>query len=306
MNDSSVIIIQHISYDNLAISYDHLKNIKIIRLNRTQNNLPEVTVVGSKYNKPEILVLKGYYRSYQLEDSIPKYYTDGIVEYYISKKRKKGLKNRVIEYRSYRNEELVKKEKQRANMVSMVVAGVPYINSLTIIDDLDKNYSIQQLSDHQIIKRDNSTVGIIRTNKPLNRVQIDIDLIAPQKEKTRSLFKYTSKITHINITENYSFQGLSKLSKDNLESRKEYRQIYFKHKKDKDFVEIDVIHEFYVLEKRYLTKEELKDIKTSSFFGLQRSHSYSHEYWKDLDKNHIPKLNKNIENLLGTKLKLYK
>jgi len=221
---TNVIYIQHISYNNLSITYDSLKNTDTLYLNEKPVFLPEVTVTA-KSAKPDILVLKGYFRSYQLEDSVPKYYVDGIVEYFISLKNKKPLKMKVLDHRSYRNEELVKKEKQRAYMVSMVSAGVPYIYSLTILQNLGKQYSIQHLSEQEdVIKKEDSIVGIVRINKPLNRIQVDVDLIAPQKAKTEKLFNYISRITKIDITANYSFRELSNLSKENLVSRQEYRR----------------------------------------------------------------------------------
>ncbi len=306
LNDSSRIVIEHISYNNLSIPFDSLKNIDTLRLSERRILLPEVTV-GVKPKSPDILVLKGYFRSYQLEDSIPKYYTEGIVEYFISLGKKKPLRMKVLEHRSFRNEELVKKEKPRATMVIMVAAGVPYIYSLTALQELDKSYSLKRLSENEYdIKHDSAVVGIVRISKPLNLIQVNVDLIAPQKAKTEKLFNYISKIEHIDITANYSFQKLSDLSKENLESRKEYRRIYFKHKKEKKFTKIDVIDEFYVLKKWYLSKADLRNIKTSTNFGLPESTSYTYDYWKSLNENHIPKLNINIERLLGTTLKPYK
>ena len=306
INDSSRIVIEHISYNNLSIPFDSLKNIDTLRLPERPMLLPEVTV-GVKTKSPDILVLKGYFRSYQLEDSIPKYYTDGIVEYFISLSKKKPLRMKVLDHRSFRNEALVKKEKLRAYMVSMVSAGVPYIYSLTALQELDKSYSLKRLSEHEYaIRHDSATIGIVRISKPLNIIRVGVDLIAPQKAKTEKLFNYISKITKIDITANYSFQKFSRLSKENLESRKEYRRIYFKHKKEKKFTKIDVIDEFYVLKKWYLSKADLRNIKISTNFGLPESTSYSYDYWKSLNENHIPKLNINIERLLGTTLKPYK
>lgn len=51
-----------------------------------------------------------------------------------------------------------------------------------------------------------------------------------------------------------------------------------------------------------ITHNDLKKIKTSTDFGLQKSTSYNDEYWKSLSQKHIPKLNKNIADLLGTVL----
>ncbi|MEE1382261.1 MAG: hypothetical protein U0K32_00425, partial [Segatella copri] len=48
--------------------------------------LEDVNVTG---NRPHFIRLKGYYRSYQTNDSVMKYFNDGIVEYYINLKNGK-------------------------------------------------------------------------------------------------------------------------------------------------------------------------------------------------------------------------
>ena len=45
-----------------------------------QVKLQDVTISGKQ---PKFVRLKGYFRSYQHNDSLLKYYVDGIVEYYI-------------------------------------------------------------------------------------------------------------------------------------------------------------------------------------------------------------------------------
>ena len=40
--------------------------------------------VNVTVNRPHFISLKGYYRSYQTNDSVMKYFNDGIVEYYIN------------------------------------------------------------------------------------------------------------------------------------------------------------------------------------------------------------------------------
>ena len=57
----------------------------------------DVNVTGTR---PHYVRLKGYYRSYQTNDSIMKYYNDGIVEYYIN------LKNGKTDLCSYSNRNL--------------------------------------------------------------------------------------------------------------------------------------------------------------------------------------------------------
>jgi len=150
-----------------------------------------------------------------------------------------------------------------------------------------------------------SIVGLISHDKQSNLVQVNIDLIAPEKEIVGSIFNYTSKRTIIDITENYSSTDITNLVKDDLLNRKEYRKIFFKHKKDKNFVEIDVLHEFYVFDKQYLYKSDLKGVDLSPNFGLKESSNYTDEYWNELQKHNIPKLPEQIENLLGKILEKY-
>ena len=51
-----------------------------------QVKLQDVTISGKQ---PKFVRLKGYFRSYQHNDSLLKYYEDGIVEYYINLKNEK-------------------------------------------------------------------------------------------------------------------------------------------------------------------------------------------------------------------------
>lgn len=291
----------HISYQSKEMKMENLIKSDTVKLTKNNFMIPEI-VITDKSLKPVYLLLKGFYRSYQIENGIPKYYTDGIVEYYISKNQ---LKNRIIQHRTFRNKKLVDAEKKRNIMVSMVVAGTPYINPKTEIDELNKDYSFERLDDKLLIKKMDSIVGVISHDKQSNLVQVNIDLIAPEKEIVGSIFNYTSKRTIIDITENYSSTDITNLVKDDLLNRKEYRKIFFKHKKDKDFVEIDVLHEFYVFDKQYLYKSDLKGIDLSSNFGLNESSNYTDEYWNELQKHNIPKLPEQIENLLGKILEKY-
>lgn len=300
-HENKSVSFHHISYENEAWEMENLLNTDTVKLKQRFIVLPDI-VITNKSQQPVYLVLKGFYRSYQIENGMPKYYTDGIVEYYISKNQ---LKNRVIQHRSFRNKMLVDAEKKRVNMVSIVAACTPYINAKTEIDELDKEYSIEKETDKEIIKKQNAIVGSIIQDKQSRLFQVNIDLIAPEKDKTRSLFNYTSRITSIDITENYSSTDFTNIIKDDLVSRKEYRKIYFKHKKDKEFFEIDVVHEFYVFDKQYLYKSDLKGLDLSPNFSLKESCNYSNEYWNEFQKYNMLKLPEYIEKLLGTTLEKY-
>lgn len=301
-NSSAAITIQHLGYDNLEISLQELKQLQLIQLNERDIILPEVTV--SPANGYDYIVLKGYFRSYQMDNRELKYYTDGIVEYYFPRKGKK-FQIDLIEHRSFRNQELIDQMKKRSTMVTVVSAGIPYMNGNTIIDDLDKKYIFADTANRQEILKNNSKVGYSKKNSSEGTVQVNIDRILPEKEEVHSLFGYTSRIQHIEITENYLSDDVQNLRIDDLESRKEYREIFYSHKKDSAEVIIEVIHEFYVIEKKYVTKKETKGIKLSSFSGLRESNSYTHEYWKNLDRYGVPPLSRQIEDELENSLTMY-
>ena len=74
-----------------------------------QIKLQDVTISSQR---PKFVRLKGYYRSYQHNDSVLKYYVDGIVEYYINLKNEK-VDIRMYSSRHLRNEELISKDKKR-------------------------------------------------------------------------------------------------------------------------------------------------------------------------------------------------
>ena len=147
-NENKSVSFHHISYQNEGWEMANLLNADTIKLKQRVIVIPDF-VITNKSKEPVYLVLKGFYRSYQIENGTPKYYTDGIVEYYISKNQ---LKNRVIQHRSFRNIKLVDAEKKRVNKVSIVAASTPYINAKTEIDELDKEYSIEKEIDKQLSK----------------------------------------------------------------------------------------------------------------------------------------------------------
>lgn len=301
-SNSDSLIVQHISYSNLKIGYDDLLKSEDIYLESRSYSIPEFEISS---RQPDYMVLRGFFRSYQLDNNIPKYYTDGIVEYFINLKGDKKLTYRIIECRSYRNEELIGKEAKRTNTVSIAAAGIPYIESETAIDQLGKEYSIISDSDGYKIKKDAVVIGEIGVDELKSKVQISVDLLAPKKEEVHSLFGYTSRIVNIQVSENYRANQYLGLSKGDITCRKEYRKLFFKHKKEKEPTQIDVIHEFFVTSKNCMGKSEVKRCKTLTSYGLPKT-NYSTNYWETVSKDLVPALNENIEKLLGCELKLYR
>lgn len=299
---SDSLIVQHISYSNLKIGYEDLLKSKDVYLEPRNYSIPEFEITR---RQPDYIVLRGFFRSYQLDNNIPKYYTDGIVEYIINLKGNKKLTCRTIECRSYKNDGLIDKEAKRTNTVSIAAAGIPYIESEIVIDQLGKGYSLLPDSDGYKIKKDTIVIGKIVVDKLKDKVHIGVDLLAPRNEEVHSLFGYTSRIVNIQVSEDYRASQYQGLSKGDIACRKEYRRLFFKHKKEKEPTQIDVIHEFFVISKNYMSKAEVKSFKRLKSFGLPKT-NFSTNYWDTVSKDLVPNLNINIEKLLGRELKLYK
>lgn len=293
---SKVFTIQHISYENLEILFDTLLDKKSILLKSKTNSLPSFTI-NSK--TPDYLVLKAFFRSYQTENGVPKYFMDGLIEYYIPKSKSKKVKRRVIEYRSFKNEKLIKKEKERSSMMILDIVGLPYLSQSIVVDDFNKKYAIQDSINIQLIKREGVLAGVIKKDKKKKITHLNINILVPEKERIAKIFGYTQRMVRHVISEDYYNQSGDSIFKDDLISRNVSRKFLFKHKKEEKFKEVNGIMEFYVLGKEYMTKNKVKKVNFSIYKGKESS-NYATEYWKDIEI----KSPKSIENLLGKELKL--
>lgn len=296
---SNKLIIQHLSYNNYNISVESFKDADTLKMNKRQNLLPEVTAIPENKKVYDYIVITGYYRCYQLEDSITKYYKDGIVEFYIPKKGK-NIKRIVLNSRYFLNKELIEQQKTRKFMVNINGTVIPNLNQGSILDELGKQYTTKEYQGAKLILRSDSVVGTLRPDSSRGLINIYVDLIAPQNEEIHNLFNYTSRITNINISENYWSGEISSFSKSDLESKKEYRKLFFKHKKDKSETAIDIISELYIVDKKYVSKEDYSKKKKVS--DQSYSSVFSNEYWNDLSRYNIPQLSEPIKLLLDDKL----
>lgn len=303
IDDHEKITIQHVAYDNLELTYAELKKTNKIQLNERTILLNEV-IVGSN-QKIDYIVLKGFYRSYQLNNNNLKYYTDGIVAYYIPLKSN-DFSFKLLEYRSFRNPKLLESKKTSSVSVEMVTAGVPYIEAGLLLSEIKSKYTVNDLGNNKEIMVANTKIGYIQENLNNKSLLISIDKIAPKPEKVYKFLGNTSRIQNILISENYKSTDYNLLSKELLESRKEYRKLYFKSKKEKTEELIESIHEFYTFDVSYINKQEYKTVNAEKHTGLRQSHSYQTEYWREISQKYkIPDLSSAIESELNKTLIMY-
>ena len=188
--------------------------------------LQDVNVTGTR---PHYVRLKGYYRSYQTNDSIMKYYNDGIVVYYINLK---NGKTDLFSYskRNLHNSQLVADDKKRAFMVSDDGTFRPWPEGKTLIEQYRKNYQIKDSLDTQLVQLNQQTIGTIHTDSTLNICQIEINQLPTYKSLTHQLFGYNKVDTYDHVVEAYQISREDYYSFKDLLFQKTDNSYLFSHK----------------------------------------------------------------------------
>lgn len=217
-----------------------------------QVKLQDVTISGKQ---PKFVRLKGYYRSYQHNDSLLKYYVDGIVEYYIN------LKNEKVYLRKYgsrylRNEELISKDKKRAFMLSDQATFRPWPEGTTFIEECRKKYTIQDSANVGYIKKDSQTIGRITTDSVSKCCTIEMDMVPTYDKLSHNIFGFSQEIVSDKFTEAYRLSDEDYYSFKNLIFQKTDQSYNYWHKKDSHKQLIHVVTELFITEQEYVDEKK--------------------------------------------------
>ncbi len=300
LSANCMLTLQHISYKNEIVSINDFKKNTTFSMNERFVKLEEVVI---RPNQFDYIVLKGFFRSYQLDDNEIKYYSDGIIEYYIPLKG--GIvKFKPLEYRTFRNKILIDKQIYRTATLIIKLAGFPDLEAGKLLKELKSKYKLRDLEYGKEILLKGEKVGSLKNNKN-HSLQIDIDKIRPNKEEIHSLFGYTTRIVNTNITEVYLSDSCELTDKSELLSRKEYRKFYFKHKSEGKEKIHECVNEFYTIGVNYAIKSEIKNVKLITDRTLKESHQFRDNYWENIEEYGIPPVSEQIENEFGKSLIMY-
>lgn len=217
-----------------------------------QVKLQDVTISGKQ---PKFVRLKGYYRSYQHNDSLLKYYEDGIVEYYIN------LKNEKVYLRKYgsrylRNKELISKDKKRAFMLSDQATFRPWPEGTTFIEECRKKYTIQDSANIGYIKKDSQTIGRITTDSVSKCCTIEMDMVPTYDKLSHNIFGFSQEIVSDKFTEAYRLSDEDYYSFKNLIFQKTDQSYNYWHKKDSHKQLIHVVTELFITEQEYVDEKK--------------------------------------------------
>ena len=217
-----------------------------------QVKLQDVTISSKQ---PKFVRLKGYFRSYQHNDSLLKYYEDGIVEYYIN------LKNEKVYLRKYgsrylRNEELISKDKKRAFMLSDQATFRPWPEGTTFIEECRKKYTIQDSANIGYIKKDSQTIGRITTDSVSKCCTIEMDMVPTYDKLSHNIFGFSQEIVSDKFTEAYRLSDEDYYSFKNLIFQKTDQSYNYWHKKDSHKQLIHVVTELFITEQEYVDEKK--------------------------------------------------
>lgn len=271
-NTDTTVSLNHPLYERKVLN--KIEN-KTYYLKLKENTLEEIVFSGNK-KEYDYIILKGFFRSYQTENAISKYYSDGIVEYYIPNSEKEDkIKSNVIEYRVFENDSI--KEEKKIVAISIDDFGLPYLSKNTLNNT-----------------GGSTTLDITHNN---NRITLSKELI--EKKKTFNFIGYQIQIiSNIKIEEHNSNKMPS--SQKNLIKSTQYIHQKIKHKKEDKFNDIESIYEFHLLEKSNCSKSEFKK-KKRKFMNFNKAKSfYQTPYWENTFKT-LDVINENLYKALKEK-----
>lgn len=238
--------------------------------------------------RPKYVRLKGYYRSYQTNDSVLKYYVDGIVEYYINLKNGKlDIKN--FGSRHLRNNELISKERKRAFTLSDQATFRPWLEGTTYIEECKKRYELKDSIGKQLLLKDNHAFGFIKKDSLNKSCSIEVDKLPTYDKLTHSLFGFTQEIKKDHFTEAYQLTSDDYYSFKNLLFQKTDQSYTYWYKKDTHKQLIRVITELYITEQEY---QDNKNSESNSKLSPSEADQLIESF---LISHHIPKLVPNIQ-----------
>ncbi|SFT79964.1 hypothetical protein SAMN05216474_2398 [Lishizhenia tianjinensis] len=271
------LVFKHYFYEALEIPWHELDSRDSIRLVERVFEFEEVSI-GAGQKEPKYERLKVCYRGYQYNDDSLSYYKDGKADY-VSKIKKDKYRRYTKEYRSFSNEKLVAEVPQH-NVGVYYGANVPYPPFRYLPFNYgDRNQLIYQVVDSLkvlILNQDSLHVGYYeRMGEIVKWVISDLNYVRSYKLFNSEINRLRSEITLVfRYTEGMNVPAIGNF--ENLLYYKSVRELNTKHDKDKEFINILQIEEFYLEGVDYLHDFDKKN------YGVVMKSDYLpvKEFWK--------------------------
>ena len=277
LSPTDTIYFKHISYNTKWLKKKDINNI--IVLTESNYNLSEILVTESKSKKHQFI--DACFRSYQKNNDLLIYYTDGLIEY-TTKTNKQKYKNKLKEYRTYQNSIYISDLKKRkfTNTFKVVRVPPPLVEYLPKKYFKHKRLSLSKKNDREfdILTKNNIVIGTIE--KDSNYITYFINDVF--SNKIRKFAKYEaiqlkSEITLIFKCKNQNGNFLI-TNFDDLVYSKIYRQYNFKYVTDVRYTKIDNIEEIFVESVKHLNEIEIDNYNNR--FGFPKDSKFKTPFWE--------------------------
>ena len=285
ISSSDTIEIFHTNFETQELTWSNFKNNPILYLNPVQDI--EEVVLNAK--NPDFVVLKSYYISYQIIDNEPQSFSDGIIEYYISLSKNKIVDYNILESRIFKNVPLINEHYKKLGSTTLSVGSKiqPFNFHEEILLNRWGDFTFSKTNEIRLKK---DFIGKIEKNE--NSSNIFVEYYTPSRIKEQRMLGLSSKITNYNVSEKFS--ELTPSIKSIVSLSKYYKSFISQKKIDFKY---ELIQNVQVLEKKFLTTDDFKKVKTD--FNHSEKTKYSYVYWEQEGLISIPF---SVINLLYNKL----
>lgn len=298
----STVTAQHISYTSKKIHLLPNDEQKTFFMSPRSNLITDIVITA----KPkDVVVLKGYYRSLETFNLQQKYFSDGIIEFYIPLVKGKP-KYKLIDYRVFVDSIVIADYNDKMGPFFQIPRFTKmYTKNLS---DRLTTLSRENYGENQIrLKKDGKEVGHITTSNDGNNMQLYIDKVLPDSVKNQKILRLEARTFQNVDIENYSSTMSKNVSPFDLTSIYQNIVATIKRKPEIGHLPYEALNEFYVLERRYMTLKEYKAIEkrlTGNIYKTPIKSSYSDKFWEDENILDLPAIPKGLKDKLGDSMRL--
>src|SRR5690606_24269497 len=293
---------QHISYTTKDITLSTLDKQQVYKMTPRAAVIEDV-VVNAK--SKEIIVLKGYYRSLETFNLQHKYFSDGIVEFYIPLVKGKP-KYKLIDYRIFLDSAVVVDYDSKMGPFFQI-PRITEMDNETLSNRLVELTQENNGTNRVRLKKDGKEVGYLTKSTDGGNLQYYIDKVLPDTVVKEKLFRIEARTLQKVHIENYASTMVDHITPFDLTSIYQNIVATIKRKSEYGHLPYEALNEFYVLERRYISSKEYKSIEknlTKSIYKTPNKSSYSIRYWEDLGMSDIPAIPTGLKVSLGDSMRL--
>ncbi len=293
---------EHISYESQSIIITDISTNLVIEL--LPKSIP-LDAIAINRAQAYVTVLTGYYRNLETFDNKTKYFSDGIVSFYIPNQGGK-VRYKLLDYRIYIDDSVTQDFDAKMGPYFQI-ARLPKLNNKKLVDRI-KSYDLNITDPHNLIlEKSTNEVGKIEISANDQTSTFYLDEVLPDTVQKTKIFRLEAKTKSDVRLENYASITLEDLSAHNLISTHEHAIGSIKRKAEFGHIPYEGLVHFYVMARTGISQAEYKALSSSlesNVYKTEKISRYSYPFWEELEPYAIPTINKDLEIKLNSTMRL--